>query len=230
MSITQATFNNSNLDSITGYTQESEKKEDPLGRDAFLTMLVAQLKYQNPMDGTDFTAQLAQFSSLEQQFNTNDSLEGILASLNAKTEDNLLDFIGKEILSNAETITLNDGQAIGGYFSLESSANVMVSIYDSNGCEIRNLYAGQKGAGTHEIDWDGKDSSGNSVPEGTYSFSVTAMTDAGEYVPVETTVSGKVTGITREDGISYLMMGERRVDPDTVVKVWQPEENSQGTV
>ena len=55
-------------------------QQDPLGRDAFLTMLVAQLQNQdplNPMEGSDFSAQLAQFSSLEQLFKVNDNLENI---------------------------------------------------------------------------------------------------------------------------------------------------------
>jgi len=57
-------------------TLQETKTEDPLGRDAFLKMLLAQMEHQdplNPMDGTDFSAQLAQFSSLEQLFQMNDS-------------------------------------------------------------------------------------------------------------------------------------------------------------
>ena len=84
--MTISSTGNSSLDKITGSYQSSDtektSKEDALGRDAFLTMLVAQLQNQdplNPMDGTDFSAQLAQFSQLEQLINLNDSMDNLAA-------------------------------------------------------------------------------------------------------------------------------------------------------
>jgi flagellar basal-body rod modification protein FlgD len=72
-------------------------KTDSLGKEAFLTMMVAQLKNQdplNPLEGTDFTAQLAQFSSLEQQITMNTNLSSILESLNSSAaNDNLFDYM-----------------------------------------------------------------------------------------------------------------------------------------
>jgi len=82
--MTVSSTNNSALENISSSYQSNEKnkteKEDALGRDTFLTMLVAQLQNQdplNPMDGTDFSAQLAQFSQLEQLINLNESMETV---------------------------------------------------------------------------------------------------------------------------------------------------------
>nr|CBX30122.1 hypothetical protein N47_D29310 [uncultured Desulfobacterium sp.] len=71
-----------------------------MGKDEFLNLLVTQLKYQdplNPMEGQEFSAQLAQFSSLEQLTNMNTTLTGIKDSVGEKKQDNLLDYIGKNI-------------------------------------------------------------------------------------------------------------------------------------
>lgn len=180
-------------------TQGTEEKEDPLGREAFLTMLVAQLKNQdplNPMEGTDFSTQLAQFSSLEQMFNMNDNLEGISNSINSKAENNLLDYIGKEILSEDNAIALKNGEASGCSFSIEKPAEVMLTIFDPIGTEIRSLYPGYKDAGTYEIEWDGFDRTGTKAPDGTYLYEVTAIGETGGAISAKTTVSGTVTGVT----------------------------------
>ena len=78
----------------------SVKAKKDMGKDEFLNLLVTQLKYQdplNPMGGQEFSAQLAQFSSLEQLTNMNTTLTGIKDSVGEKKQDNLLDYIGKNI-------------------------------------------------------------------------------------------------------------------------------------
>ena len=92
-----------NLDETLDYT----KPKDELGRDQFLTLLVAQLQHQdplNPLDGTDFTAQLAQFSSLEQLFAVNENLTGIQEAFSLQGNGDLLDFIGKTVKAEDNTI------------------------------------------------------------------------------------------------------------------------------
>ena len=79
-------------------TNTSPKKE--LGREQFLTLLIAQLRNQdplNPLESADFTAQLAQFSSLEQLFGMNETLTGIQDTLGAQETSNVLDYIGKSV-------------------------------------------------------------------------------------------------------------------------------------
>jgi len=228
MEIDQTTYGSSSVNSLfTGHTKETEKEKDPLGRDAFLTMLVAQLQHQdplNPMEGTDFTAQLAQFSSLEQQFNTNDSLEAILSSMDARKEDNLIDYIGKQVVGVADAIALNDGTSSGGQYTIESGADILISIFDQDGNEIHTIYEGQKGPGTHQVDWKGENYAGETLSNGTYTFGVMALSASGGSVPVETAVTGEVTGVTYEHGVPYLQVGERLLDPSTVTRVWLSQE------
>jgi flagellar basal-body rod modification protein FlgD len=232
MSVNAVSSNYSSLESFfenQNQTQKEVQEEDPLGRDAFLTMLVAQLQHQdplNPMEGTDFTAQLAQFSSLEQMFETNDILESIHGSLDTGTEDSCLDYIGKQVMSEDDTLTLKDGISPEGSFTIEQPAEVMVFIYDSSGCEIKRLYAGQCEAGVHGIVWDGSDNEGYTVPDGTYHFEISAIDHLGRDVEAKTSVTGKVDGVTYQEGTPYLMIEDRLIDPLSVVKVWLPEDDS----
>ena len=203
--------------------------EDPLGRDAFLKMLVAQMEHQdplNPMEGTDFSAQLAQFSSLEQLFNVNDTLEDLAASMGSKGQENVLDYIGKEITSKDSTLILKDGQVSNGLFTLTEPSEVVISIYDDFGQEIMTLFPGLLEADTHPIEWNGRDRTGTAVADGDYQFAVTAISDSGARTPVKTEASGLVTGVTYDSGIPYLVVNDRWVDPATVTKISDPSGSS----
>jgi flagellar basal-body rod modification protein FlgD len=208
---------------LQGDSSQGTKKEDPLGRDAFLKMLLAQMEHQdplNPMDGADFSAQLAQFSSLEQLFQMNDSLDTLNTTLEPNGNENVLDYIGKEILSEDDTLRLINGEVAGGSFSLEEAGDIVVAVYDDIGREVITLYPGQLDAGTHEIDWNGYDRTGQAMPDGMYRFEIAAVDEGGIYTPIKAATSGTVTGVSWESGVPFLEVDGRRVDPATVIKVW----------
>lgn len=207
-------------------------KEDTLGKDAFLTMMVAQLKNQdplNPLEGTDFTAQLAQFSGLEQQITTNSNLTAILNTLNNSAEnDNIFDFIGKEVISDGNPVTVSNGSVIsGGLFELEEPATVRVMVYDANGNAVRQMHSGNEliDDGVYNIEWDGRDDEGYKVLDGEYTYSIVALNDKGEFADVSTTASGFVSGVTSYYGKNYLMVDGRRIDPSSVETILLPEES-----
>ena len=212
-----------------GQAEETKKEEDPLGRDAFLKMLIAQMEHQdplNPMEGSDFSAQLAQFSSLEQLFNMNDHLEGISSAIDGQEKENVMDYIGKQVMIEDDTLRLEDGGIFGGLFTLEEPAEIMISIYDDMGREVITLYPGEMAAATHQIDWNGYDRTGTPVLDGIYRFELTAIEDNGAYVPVKAAATGLVTGITNEHGVAYLEVDGKLVDPATVVKVSNPSDTA----
>jgi len=207
-------------------TTETKKEEDPLGRGAFLKMLLAQLKNQdplNPMEGADFSAQLAQFSSLEQLFDVNENLETISTSLAPDTANNAIDYIGKEVVCENDTLTLSEGVMSGGVFSLEESADLMIRIYDAIGREVMTLYPGKLEAGTHQIGWNGFDRTGVRASDGTYRFELTAINENGSYEPILAGASGRVTGVTYQNGTAYLEVDGKLIDPTTVVKIRQQD-------
>jgi len=208
------------------------KKE--LGKEDFLTLLVEQLKHQdplNPLESTEFTAQLAQFSSLEQLFGMNENLTGIQEMLYSQNKENLLELIGKTVKADNNTILVRDSSLVSGSYMLEEGADVTISIYDSNGIEIRKLYPGRQDAGEYNVIWDGKDNSGEMVEDGTYTFEVIAKDDAGNYVTSSTYTSGEVTGVTYQYAIPYLKIGDILISTNnTIIEVTKTEaENTETT-
>ncbi len=206
---------------------ETPEKEDPLGRNAFLTMMLAQLKHQdplNPLDGTDFSAQLAQFSSLEQMFHMNDNLGSILTSLDAKSNDNIMDYIGKDVLSFDNSLDITEGRLTDKHYSIDQPAEIKITIYDANGLPVRNFYPGPTEAGTHQVEWDGFDDQGNLMDDGRYYFQISANNGSGQYIDIEAPLSGQVTGVTYENGRTYLLIDEIMVSPESILKIEQPKE------
>jgi flagellar basal-body rod modification protein FlgD len=113
----------------TTTTTESTASTSTLGKDAFLQMLVAQLKYQdplNPADGTQFATQLAQFSSLEQLTNLNDSIESLAVDTNSLQAVNL---IGKTVVTDSlsGTVTAVSFQDGSVFLTLNSGEEVAFS-------------------------------------------------------------------------------------------------------
>lgn len=224
---------NSSLDVISASYQSSEKEtqqtEDALGRDAFLTMLVAQLQNQdplNPTDGTEFSTQLAEFSQLEQLMNLNDSIESLDQTLTQSSEDDLLGYVGMQVTGNADTMHVDEGSVSGGFYNLSQPAEVSVIITDANGATIKTLSPGQQEAGSHIISWDGTDASGTAVADGTYYYTVMANSGAG-FEQISATVSGTVDGITYNNGNAYLVVQGIVLDPESLTSVTDPGETQE---
>ena len=182
-----------------GYETSSYTNSHELGQEDFLTLLIEQLKNQdplNPIDSVEFSAQLAQFASLEQLFTMNDSLSSIEETLYSQGQDDILQLIGKTVKASDNTILIKDNTVSSGSYILEAGADVTISIYDSNGSEIWSIYQGWQEAGEHDVEWEGRDSSGEMLEEGTYTFEVTAKDADGNYVTANTYITGEVTGVT----------------------------------
>ncbi len=231
--MTVSASGNSTLNAISASYESSQtaaqEKEDIMGRESFLTMLVAQLENQdplNPMDGTDFTAQLAQFSQLEQLINLNDTMESLKTAMGTGSEQDITDYLDKEISATVDSVEVVSGSASAGYYSLSRAGDVMIEIYDSDGNEVRTLYPGQKEAGTYTFQWDGTDNSGGVVEDGRYTYSVVADTGSG-FQEVSTAISGEVDGITYENGKAYLWVNGVMVDPESLLSISSSSQESE---
>jgi flagellar basal-body rod modification protein FlgD len=196
-----------------------------LGKDAFLKLLITQLQYQdplNPADSTEFTAQLAQFSSLEQLSNVNENLATLKLYQASINNAQAVSFIGKEIVAKGKALEVRSGQASSCDFELEAAASrVVVSIYDASGGFVADIVGTAANAGKQSLTWDGRDRNGNSVPDGAYSFEVQAEGESGNKVGVTTYSKGTVRGVTFDDGITYLVVGDGKVAIGDVTQVNQ---------
>lgn len=218
----------SDLMSLYGENSSYDTSVGNLGYDDFLTLLIAELENQNPLEplqSSEFTSQLAQFSTVEQLYGMNDVLSNIQNAINAQGKQDFLSLIGKTLKADDNTVLVEDGKVLSGYYSLKDSGDVTVNIYDEEGWLIRTLYTKDQAAGEHSIDWDGLDNEHAAVEDGIYSFKVMAKNKNGASVEVNTYITGEVTGVTYEHGDAYLMFGDRLVHADhTIVEVNKTEQ------
>jgi len=205
--------------STTSYAPESSI----VGKEDFLKLLVTQLQYQdplNPAESTEFTAQLAQFSSLEQLTNVNKNLEYLQLYQASINNAQAVDFIGKTITTSGSTVSVSDGVSGNIAFDLPAdAAGVTISIYDASGQLTATIEAGALDEGKQSVTWDAEDQEGNKVSDGDYTFEVAAVDSEGNIVEVSTFSKAVVTGVTFEDGVTYLMAGGRKIPMGDVVEV-----------
>lgn len=189
----------------------------------FLNLLTAQVKNQDPlspMDTTEWTNQLVQYSSVEQQIKSNGYLETIANASGASgSMTSAVNFIGKTIGSSEPTATLAaDGSATWNY-TLDSTATAAtLTIKDAEGKTVWSDSADDLSAGTHSFAWDGKDSSGNAVGAGKYTLSISAANSAGA-IDASVGVTGVVTAAQTEDGATVLKVGQSSIPLDSITSV-----------
>jgi flagellar basal-body rod modification protein FlgD len=212
--------------SVSNENTSSNSGTEELGKDEFLKLFIAQIQYQdplNPLDSAEFTAQLAQFSSVEQLYGMNSKLGNIEETMNNQSEqrDNL-GYIGKTVKADDNTMNVDNGTVQSGSYTIDDSGYVTIDVYDSDGVVVRTFYKGWEDKGEHDVNWDGRDNSGAPAGDGSYTFEVTARDEDGFYVPSNTYISGEVTGITYQDGQPYLMIGNRIInDNNNIIEVTQ---------
>lgn len=169
-----------------------------LGKEDFLKLLVTQLQHQdplNPSDPTEFTAQLATFSSLEQLFTVNSNLDKMTASSGDIERLSALGLIGKEVVSAAGGFRLGAQGVDLGYRLDVPAAEVSLSILDGSGRAVAALTPTTTAAGDHFIRWNGTGFSGQQLPPGEYSLVAQAKAADDSPVSAKALVKGTVTGV-----------------------------------
>ncbi|MGA9703975.1 flagellar hook assembly protein FlgD [Pseudomonas sp.] len=171
-----------------------------LGKDAFLQLLVTQLKNQNPLSPQDngaFVAQLAQFSSLEGINTLNDSVNSISSNFSSSQALQASSLVGRSIITQTDKALVDTSKSMTGSVAVTSATgNVAVKITDANGNVVRTLNLGAQSAGTSDFIWDGKNDAGEVAPAGTYTFAATTKNDAGDSVALATSLPATVTSVT----------------------------------
>ena len=202
-------------------TQTTERN-DQIGQDAFLTLLLTQLSHQdplNPMNSLEFTSQLSQFSELEQMVGLNEKLDDLLLYQSSLNSWQGVGMIDREVDAVGDWVALDDGTAgLIGYQLDEGCSQVTVEIYDGSGRLVRTLDHGAREAGEHLIEWDGKDDLGRGMSDGRYLVSVTGR--EGEMAgDIPTFVRGMVTAVSFESTIPLLLMGSEEVPFASIIEV-----------
>lgn len=170
--------------------------------DAFLLLLTTQLKHQDPlspMEPTEFTSQLVQFASVEQQINSNENLEKLVGIQNANLAASIIGFVGTSVEATGGEVPLQNGEAKITYDLSGNAKNTVITISDSKG-NLVFTKAGERQPGLHEFVWDGKDGDGVLQPDGAYKISVSPIGYDDEVVTADVRIFAKITGVSMENG------------------------------
>lgn len=212
----------------TGQTQtQAEQARSTLSNnfDTFLTLLTTQLQNQDPLDPMDsskFTEQLVQYSQVEQQISTNDKLTNLTDTLTkqiqATSAGAALAYIGKTAMFNSDGVTLKDGAADWDYALESASASTTLTITDANGKTVFTT-TGDQGAGAHHFTWNGKNSNGDSVPDGVYHLAVTAADASNKKINTGVTVTETITGVDMSGSDAAVMTASGSRDFTSILKI-----------
>jgi len=192
--------------------------------DQFLTLLTTQLKNQNPLDPlntNDFTNQLVQFASVEQQIKSNDTLTSLLSATKASTATNALAFVGMSVTADGTSTTLSGGKASWVLSAPRNAAQATVTIKNDKG---EAVYTENRGlaAGDQPFTWNGRSNAGTPVLDGQYSISVIAQDSTGAAMTVSTQISGTVDSVDLSGTTPALRIGNATVPIDKVKTMRRP--------
>ena len=190
--------------------------------DEFLTLLTTQLQNQDPLDplkSEEFTNQLVQFSQLEQQIASNESLENIRDLNEASIVNSAVSFIDKTVEYEGGNFSFDGQDNIElGYFISGDAEESSITILNADGNAVRTE-DGNTAIGEHSFIWDGRDDFGNPLPPGNYEIRVGAQNADGDAVETSTLVPGKIDGIEIIDGNVFLTMRGQLIGMDSILSV-----------
>jgi len=184
--------------SLTGSTVTSTPTGTTMTQSDFLQLLTTQLQDQDPtqpMDNSQMAAELAQFATLSTDQNIYSTLQTMNGNISSNMQTSQVlgasNLVGKQVLVPSSTLDYS-GSAVGGAVNVTSAGDVVVTIQDSNGNTVNTIDLGNQQVGLAQFNWNGTDSNGNAVANGTYSISANS---GGSSAAMTTYASGSVTGV-----------------------------------
>ncbi len=215
----------------TTNTLQPAAHKSTLGKDDFLKLMIQQLKNQdplNPMDGSEYAAQLAQFSSLEQLTNLNSSIKQSIDSnyLLTQSINNTLvaTLIGKEVKISGGELKLNgqENLTLGYNLPLEAKA-ATIKVYNDKGALVKVIENAPTKFGSNKLSWDLSDNTGSKLPNGNYKFEVEAINMNGEKMTVNIFKIGLIDGVRFGEKGALLIIGGAEYPISDIVEILNPK-------
>ena len=209
------------LNGASGSGSDAKKKSSELGQNQFLTLMLAQLKNQDPMkptDPTQFLSQLALFSQVTSTQNVEAKIGDLTDSLRSSQLMNGTSLVGHEVLASSDNAAFTSGTPLKGAVEVPSgTAGVQVEVRDSAGALVRR-FAIPATAGTNEFSWHGLTSAGNAAASGNYTIKINASID-GKTVSLDPMLYGKVGSVTLGASGLVINTGVGTIDFNDVKRV-----------
>lgn len=217
--------------------QSAADKAEEL-RTQFLSILLTQMQHQNPLDPMDtkeFTGQLAQFSSLEQQINTNVKLDSLLSSIQQTAVSSSFGYIGQYVDLDTNSGTLQDGAASWTYALPEDAAEVNVTIKDGSGLVVysgalqNSSGSGDINSGTYGFTLSQADLQSDLADGTVLNFSITAKDNDGNKIDADVHTTVRVDSIQSDSSATYLQAGGLLFEISDIKKIVTPTTQTNTT-
>ncbi|MFB3785320.1 MAG: flagellar hook assembly protein FlgD [bacterium] len=208
-----------NETTLTSTSTDNVNKED------FLRLLIAQLQHQdplNPIENQEFVAELATFSSLEQQQTQTKLLEQLVAGQQNNATAQALSLIGKEATVVGNQFAFQPDEAVHFVFQAPQAGEIPVQVTDASGRIVYNDVINAPAPGEVEYDFDGKNAKGQTLTAGNYQISIGSTVDAGgneSEIPVY--IRDLVDGVTFLDGTPILLINGQAAPLSDVQAVYE---------
>lgn len=190
----------SNVSSLFGAAASSAAKNGTTEtQDRFLSLLVAQMRNQdplNPLDNAQVTSQLAQLSTVQGIENMNTTLQSLASSMGVNQMAQAANLIGRGVLVPGDSLSPAQLQDVIGFELSRPADNVTVSIHDAAGRLVRSLNLGPREGDVNVLAWDGLTDNGTAAPAGTYTFKIDAV-QAGQSVSSTALHLGVVNSVSQ---------------------------------
>jgi flagellar basal-body rod modification protein FlgD len=216
MTVSATTSATTPTSSTTSSTSDSALSSLSGNLNSFLTLLMTQLQNQDPtapMDSSTFTSQLVQYSSVEQQINTNTNLTNLITATQSNTILQSTALVGKQATVTNDHLTLQNSQAQI-HFTAPTAEPVTITVTSASGEKVVQTNVSAS-AGNNDWSWNGQDSDGNTHADGSYAVSVSDQSGTA----LTTTVTGTVTGMQRSGTAVNAVMGDLQSDVGTIQSV-----------
>ncbi len=205
----------SNVSSLFGAgAAKSGKSGTEETQNRFLSLLVAQLKNQdplNPLDNAQVTSQMAQLSTVQGIEDMNKSLAALAASMGTNQMAQAASLIGRGVLVPGNTVSPAQLQDVMGFELSRAADSVSVDILDAGGNVVRHLDLGPRDSGVNVLAWDGLTGTGSAAPAGEYSFKVNAV-QGGQAVSHTALNLGMVNSVSQNSqGVQLNLAGNKSV-------------------
>lgn len=227
------------IDGITNTTSSntttsSTKEKTTLGKDDFMKLMITQLKYQdpmNPLDSSQYSAQLAQFSSLEQLTNLNDNIQKsidanyyLTQSINNTMTATL---IGKDVKLSGDKLNYT-GQANCslGYKLPAEASSVKINIYNSDGSLVKTIESLPESTGEHKLSYDFTDNNGNKLAQGNYTFEIVAKGSNQENMTTEIYKTGTIDSVKFTDSGTKIIINSEEYNLSDILEITNTNTNT----
>ncbi len=182
-----------------------ERNTSEVGKLDFMSLLVAQIKNQDPMspmDNAEFTGQITQFTMLDELSEMNDKLQENTMMVASANNTALLGLVGKDATVEGNRLTVTDGVATGNKLACDGPGTAEINVLDSNGNVVDTIHTTVQ-QGLNDITWDCALEDSEMAADGQYTLEVSVVNDEVD-VNAITLITGPVDGLRYDNNVGVI--------------------------